>query len=158
MNIDYTQVRNPSFAIRQDELAEAIIELNSMSLCDGIFMMRDGRVRVAYRHEEQILCELISAPLLARQLTADGLSSYTGKELRTWAESYEREPLQERVDAAMQAWLDGARTPGELLSFIRSYPHGERVSVAEDGALSVEEGEGEELPEGLLQLLKLCRA
>ena len=43
---------------------------------------------------------LIPAGVLARQLTADGLSSYTGKELKKWADSYDREPLQAKVNAA----------------------------------------------------------
>ncbi|MGN0836345.1 MAG: hypothetical protein ACI4OS_02805 [Akkermansia sp.] len=46
---------------------------------------------------------LLPSPQLARQLTADGLSSYTGKELKKWAESYDRAPLQALADAARSA-------------------------------------------------------
>lgn len=88
------------FSIGQDELAKAIIELNSMSPCDGVVMTRSGEVKPGYEADADFLCMLIPAPVLARQLTADGLSSYTGKELRKWAESYDAAPLQKIVDAA----------------------------------------------------------
>lgn len=88
------------FSIGQDELAKAIIELNSMSPCDGVVMTRSGEVKPGYEADADFLCMLIPAPVLARQLTADGLSSYTGKELRKWAEAYDTAPLQKIVDAA----------------------------------------------------------
>lgn len=88
------------FSIGQDELAKAIIELNSMSPCDGVVMTRSGVVKPGYEADADFLCMLIPAPVLARQLTADGLSSYTGKELRKWAEAYDAAPLQKIVDAA----------------------------------------------------------
>ena len=88
------------FSIGQDELAKAIIELNSMSPCDGVVMTRAGEVKPGYEADADFLCMLIPAPVLARQLTADGLSSYTGKELRAWAEAYDAAPLQQIVDAA----------------------------------------------------------
>ena len=50
--------------------------------------------------DADFLCMLIPAGVLARQLTADGLSSYTGKELKKWADAYELEPLQTKVNAA----------------------------------------------------------
>lgn len=90
----------PSFEIQQDALTAAIIELNSMSPCDGVIMTRSGEVKVGYEADADFLCMLIPAGVLARQLTADGLSSYTGKELKKWADSYDLEPLQAKVDAA----------------------------------------------------------
>ena len=89
-----------SFVIQQDALSAAIVELNSMSPCDGIIMTRSGEVRTGYESDADFLCMLIPAGVLARQLTADGLSSYTGKELKKWADSYDLAPLQEKVDAA----------------------------------------------------------
>lgn len=86
-----------TFQIERDELTAAIIELNSMSPCDAIVMKRDGHVGVGYAEDEETLCVLIPAPKLARQLTADGLASYSGKELKKWAESYELEPLQQLI-------------------------------------------------------------
>ena len=90
----------PSFEIQRDALTDAIVELNSMSPCDGVIMTRNGEVKVGYESDEDFLCMLIPAGVLARQLTADGLSSYTGKELRKWADSYELAPLQDKVNAA----------------------------------------------------------
>ena len=90
----------PSFEIQRDDLTNAIVELNSMSPCDGVIMTRNGEVKVGYESDEDFLCMLIPAGVLARQLTADGLSSYTGKELRKWADSYELAPLQDKVNAA----------------------------------------------------------
>lgn len=89
-----------SFEIQQEALSAAIVELNSMSPCDGVIMTRTGEVKVGYVSDEDFLCMLIPAGLLARQLTADGLSSYTGKELKKWADSYDIAPLQEKVNAA----------------------------------------------------------
>ncbi len=88
------------FVVSQEALSAAIIELNSMSPCDGVIMTRSGEVKVGYAADEDTLCMLIPAPTLARQLTADGLSSYSGKELRKWADAYALEPLQAMVDAA----------------------------------------------------------
>lgn len=88
------------FSIGKEELANAIIELNSMSPCEGVIMTRSGEVKPGYAADDDFLCMLIPAPVLARQLTADGLSSYTGKELRKWAEAYDAAPLQEKVAAA----------------------------------------------------------
>ena len=90
----------PCFEIQRDALTDAIVELNSMSPCDGVIMTRNGEVKVGYESDEDFLCMLIPAGVLARQLTADGLSSYTGKELRKWADSYELAPLQDKVNAA----------------------------------------------------------
>ncbi len=90
-----------TFQIERDELTAAIIELNSMSPCDGVVMKRDGHVSVGYTQDEDTLCMLIPAPQLARQLTADGLASYSGKELKKWAEGYEVAPLQQIVDTAL---------------------------------------------------------
>ncbi len=88
------------FTVTQEALSAAIIELNSMSPCDGVVMTRSGEVKVGYAADADTLCMLIPAPTLARQLTADGLSSYTGKELKKWAEAYNIEPLQALVNAA----------------------------------------------------------
>ena len=90
----------PCFEIQRDALTNAIVELNSMSPCDGVIMTRNGEVKVGYESDEDFLCMLIPAGVLARQLTADGLSSYTGKELRKWADSYDLAPLQDKVNAA----------------------------------------------------------
>ena len=90
-----------SYEIQRDALASAIVELNSMSPCDGVIMTRNGEVKVGYESDADFFCMLIPAGVLARQLTADGLSSYTGKELKKWAESYDIAPLQERVNAAL---------------------------------------------------------
>ena len=90
-----------SFEIQREALSAAIVELNSMSPCDGVIMTRDGEVKVGYESDADFLCMLIPAGVLARQLTADGLSSYTGKELRKWADSYDLEPLQAKVNAAL---------------------------------------------------------
>ena len=90
----------PSFEIQQEALSSAIVELNSMSPCDGVIMTRNGEVKVGYESDADFLCMLIPAGVLARQLTADGLSSYTGKELRKWADSYDLAPLQDKVNAA----------------------------------------------------------
>lgn len=89
-----------SFEIQQEALSAAIVELNSMSPCDGVIMTRSGEVKVGYENDADFLCMLIPAGVLARQLTADGLSSYTGKELKKWADSYDLAPLQEKVNAA----------------------------------------------------------
>ncbi|MCQ2370769.1 MAG: hypothetical protein MJ058_01785 [Akkermansia sp.] len=88
------------FTIGKDELADAIVELNSMSPCEGVVMTREGAVKAGNSSDADFLCMLIPAPVLARQLTADGLSSYTGKELRKWAEAYDAAPLLARVAAA----------------------------------------------------------
>lgn len=80
-------------------LAAAIVELNSMSPCDGIIMTRDGKICCGYAADENTLCMLLPAPLLARQLTADGLSSYSGKELKQWAENYDDAPLRDILAA-----------------------------------------------------------
>lgn len=87
--------------IKREELTAAIIELNSMSLCDGVVMTRSGAVKCGYAEDSETLCVLIPAPLLARQLTADGLSSYTGKELQKWAEAYDIAPLQQKVESSL---------------------------------------------------------
>ncbi|MDO5471175.1 MAG: hypothetical protein Q4F38_07720 [Akkermansia sp.] len=92
-----------SFEIDREALTAAIIELNSMSPCDGVIMTREGKVKVGYEADTDFLCMLIPAGRLARQLTADGLASYAGKELKAWAEKYDIEPLAElvrRVQAA----------------------------------------------------------
>lgn len=90
----------PDYEIKRDALSAAIVELNSMSPCDGVIMTRGGEVKVGYESDADFLCMLIPAGVLARQLTADGLSSYTGKELKKWADSYDMAPLQDKVNAA----------------------------------------------------------
>lgn len=86
-----------SSEIAQAELTAAIIELNSMSPCDGVIMTREGKVKVGYESDADFLCMLIPAGVLARQLSADGLSSYSGKELKAWADKYDTAPLMEIV-------------------------------------------------------------
>ncbi len=95
-----TESAETSFVISREALVSAIIELNSMSPCDGVVMTRSGEVKVGYAADAETLCMLIPSPVLARQLTAAGLSSYTGKELKKWAEAYEMDSLQALVDAA----------------------------------------------------------
>ena len=90
-----------SYEIDRDALTAAIVELNSMSPTDGVIMTRKGEVRTGYTSDEDFLCMLIPAGVLARQLTADGLSSYTGKELKKWAGDYAVEPLQQKVAEAL---------------------------------------------------------
>ena len=90
-----------SYEIDRDALTAAIIELNSMSPTDGVIMTRKGEVRTGYTTDEDFLCMLIPAGVLARQLTADGLSSYTGKELKKWAGDYAVAPLQQKVAEAL---------------------------------------------------------
>lgn len=90
----------PNFEIQREALTAAIVELNSMSPCDGVIMTTSGEVKVGYESDADFLCMLVPAGVLARQLTADGLSSYTGKELKKWADTYELEPLQAKVNAA----------------------------------------------------------
>ncbi len=88
------------FVVSREPLSAAIIELNSMSPCEGIIMSRDGFVKVGDSSDPDFFCMLLPAPTLARALTAAGLSSYTGKELREWASAYPLEPLQAIVDSA----------------------------------------------------------
>lgn len=88
-----------TFEIEQADLTAAIIELNSMSPCDGVIMTREGKVKVGYESDEDFLCMLIPAGVLARQLSADGLSSYSGKELKAWADKYDTAPLVEKLRA-----------------------------------------------------------
>ena len=83
--------------IDREALTAAIIALNSMSPCDGVLMTREGKVKVGYETDEDFLCMLIPAGVLARQLSADGLSSYSGKELKAWADKYDLEPLLEKL-------------------------------------------------------------
>ena len=90
-----------SYEIDRDALTAAIVELNSMSPADGVIMTCKGEVRTGYITDEDFLCMLIPAGVLARQLTADGLSSYTGKELKKWAGDYAVEPLQQKVAEAV---------------------------------------------------------
>lgn len=87
------------FEVGQEALTKAIIELNSMSPCDGIIMTRSGEVKCGYEGDADFLCMLLPAGKLARQLTADGLASYSGKELKKWADSYDRAALQQVADA-----------------------------------------------------------
>ena len=78
-----------SFEINREQLTKAIIELNSMSRADGVIMTRNGEIKCGYVNDPETLRMLIPAGVLARQLTADGLSSYTGKELKKWADEYD---------------------------------------------------------------------
>ncbi len=78
-----------TFEINREQLVKAIIELNSMSRAEGIVMTRSGEVKCGNAGDSDTLRMLIPAGVLARQLTAAGLSSYTGKELKNWAEEYD---------------------------------------------------------------------
>ena len=40
-----------SFEIQQEALSAAIVELNSMSPCDGVIMTRSGQVKVGYEND-----------------------------------------------------------------------------------------------------------
>lgn len=91
-----------SLPIDPAQFSAAIIELNSMSPCDGVVMTRDGQVKAGYAADEQTLCMLLPAPQLARMLTASGLSSYTVKELKQWISELDIAPLQAKADAALQ--------------------------------------------------------
>ena len=97
-----TPAQSAPFEINRDELTAAIIELNSMSPCDGVLMTKDGKVKVGYEADADCLCMLIPAGKLARQLTADGLASYAGKELKAWADKYDLAPLQEVIAQTLQ--------------------------------------------------------
>lgn len=101
-NKSMSESPDSTFEIDRDELTKAIIELNSMSPCDGVVMKKDGHVSVGYADDDETLCVLIPAAKLARQLTADGLASYSGKELKKWAENYAIEPLQQMVAQTVQ--------------------------------------------------------
>lgn len=92
-----------AFPIDRDQLTAAIIQQNSMSPCDGVVMTRSGEVKTGYLADADTLCMLIPAPKLARMLTGDGLSSYTDKELKKWADAVDMTPLQAIADAAAQA-------------------------------------------------------
>ncbi len=147
MEIDYSRLPHIAFQIDGEALSAAIIELNSMSPCDAVVMDCSGHIRVGYMNDEDLLCVLIPAPALARQLTADGLSSYTGKELRQWAEAYDKAPLQQKVDDAVQYWLSGMATVEELLPFLRACPGVASAEIREDGSLGLTPKEGESIPE-----------
>ncbi len=98
-----TEKSTTSFEIDRAELTAAIVALNAMSPTDGVIMTREGKVRTGYTTDEDFLCMLIPAGKLARQLTGDGLSSYTGKELLKWAGDYDMEPLQKIVAETLAA-------------------------------------------------------
>ena len=100
MSENPSQSSSTPFVVSREPLSAAIIELNSMSPCEGIIMSRDGFVKVGDSSDPDFFCMLLPAPTLARALTAAGLSSYTGKELREWASAYPLEPLQAIVDSA----------------------------------------------------------
>lgn len=147
MEIDYARLPRTAFQIGTDALASAIIELNSMSPCDGVVMDRSGHVRTGYKDEPDLLCLLIPAPLLARQLTADGLSSYTGKEIRKWSEAYDKAPLQQKVDEAVQQWLDSISSAEGLLPFLRACPDVASAELGEGGSILLSPEEGKAVPE-----------
>ena len=86
-----------TYEIDSEALTSAIIELNSMSPCDGVIMNREGKIKVGNLTDDDFFCMLIPAGKLARQLTADGLASYAGKELKAWADKYDIEPLKEII-------------------------------------------------------------
>lgn len=88
------------FEVAQEPLSAAIIKLNSMCPDDGVIMTKEGTICTGNESDANFLCMLIPAGKLARQLTADGLASYSGKELKKWADAYDRAPLQAIVDAA----------------------------------------------------------
>ncbi len=88
--------------IDREQLAKAIIELNSMSRAEGVIMTRGGEIKVGNQSDTDCLGLLIAAPLLARQLTGDGLSCYTDKEIQKWARAYPLEGLEAILAALPQ--------------------------------------------------------
>ncbi len=90
------------YSINREQLSAAIIKLNAMSRCEGIVMTKQGEITVGNTGDKQTYCMLIPAPLLARQLTADGLSCYEAKELKKWADSYPLDMI-ENILASQQA-------------------------------------------------------
>lgn len=88
-------------AIDPEQFSAAIMELNTMSPCDGLVMTRDGRVKAGYAADPDTLCMLITAPELARMLTSSGLSSYTVKELKQWISEIDTAPLLAKAEAAL---------------------------------------------------------
>lgn len=97
---EQTEKEKKPFDVAQEALSAAIIKLNSMCPDDGVIMTKEGTICTGNESDENFLCMLIPAGKLARQLTADGLASYSGKELKKWADGYDRAPLQQIVDAA----------------------------------------------------------
>lgn len=91
-----------AFTIDPDQFSEAIIKQNSLKPCDGVIMTRDGVVKSGYCNDPEMLCMLIPGAKLGRMLSADGLSSYTVKELKQWIKTIDLAPLQAIVDAAVQ--------------------------------------------------------
>ncbi|HIX19642.1 MAG TPA: hypothetical protein H9862_03455 [Candidatus Akkermansia intestinigallinarum] len=147
MKIDYAAAPHPAFELRQEALSEAVIAQNNMSPCDGVIMTKTGELRPGYLDEPELLCMLIPAGQLARRLTADALSSYTGKELRKWADALDRAPLQKLVDAAVQAYLDSLREPSELLGLLRLFPGVEEASLDAQGKVQLKMADGAPVPE-----------
>ena len=97
------------FDIDAERWMAAVVELNSMSPCDGVVMTRAGEVKVGYVADDETLCLLLAAPKLARMLTAAGLSSYSDKELRKWIGEMDVAPFQAAAyDAARAAGLLGS--------------------------------------------------
>lgn len=84
------------FEINREQLSAAIIKMNSMCRAQGIVMTRTGDIVCGNADDPDTLRMLLPAPILARQLTADGLSSYTGKELKKWADDYDLSRLPEQ--------------------------------------------------------------
>lgn len=89
-----------TYTIDREQLVQAIIVQNSMKPCEGVVLTRGGEVKSGYADDPETLCMLIPGGTLARQLSADGLSSYSGKELKAWAEKYDIAPLQALADEA----------------------------------------------------------
>lgn len=147
MKIDYAAAPHPAFELRQEALSEAVIAQNNMSPCDGVIMTKTGELRPGYLDEPELLCMLIPAGQLARRLTADALSSYTGKELRKWADALDRAPLQKLVDAAVQAYLDSLREPSDLLGLLRLFPGVEEASLDAQGKVQLKMADGAPVPE-----------
>lgn len=149
MKINYAAAPHPAFEPQLEALSLAIIAQNNMSPCDGVIMTTSGELRPGYQDEPDLLCMLIPAGELARRLTADGLSSYTGKELRKWADGMDRAPLRDKIAAAMQARLDAMSEPSELLPLLRLFPGVEQAELDAEGRVQLRMVDGAPVPEAL---------
>lgn len=157
MKISYAAAPHPAFEPSQEALSQAIIAQNNMSPCDGVVMTMSGELRPGYRDEADLLCMLIPAGELARRLTADGLSSYTGKELRKWADGVDRAPLREKIADAMQKRLDAMTEPGEILPLLRLFPGVGQAELDAEGRVQLRMADGSPVPEPLAAWLEALK-
>ncbi len=90
----------PAITVDREQLKKAIFEQNSLHPKDGVFMMKNGEVKCAYRGDEGVACELISGVELGRMLAADALFSYSESELAKWVDGMDLTPLQAKLNAS----------------------------------------------------------